>query len=74
MRCLAAKVEDRYQSASEIVRILSLYKGRETKTTEIEDIMVRIKAREARKAELCWNCHRPLPYKTRSCPHCGEGV
>lgn len=72
MRCLSAKAEDRYQSASEIIRILTLYKGREAKTTEIEDIMVRIKAREERKAELCWNCHRPLPYKARNCPHCGE--
>jgi serine/threonine protein kinase len=74
MKCLAARVEDRYQSASEIIRSLASYKGKELKTTEIEDIMVRIKARETRKSELCWNCHRPLPLKTRNCPHCGEFV
>jgi serine/threonine protein kinase len=74
MKCLAARVEDRYQGAGEIIRGLSLFKGRDTKSSEIEDIFQRIKAREARKALLCWNCRRPLPLKSRSCPHCGESV
>jgi serine/threonine protein kinase len=74
MKCLAARVEDRYQGAGEITRGLSLFKGRDTKSSEIEDIFQRIKAREARKALLCWNCRRPLPLKSRSCPHCGESV
>lgn len=74
MKCLAARVEDRYQGAGEIIRGLSLFKGRDTKISEIEDIFSRIKAREARKAALCWNCRRPLPLKSRSCPHCGESI
>ncbi len=74
MKCLAAKVEDRFQSAGEIIRGLSLFKGREAKTSEIDDIFSRIKARDGRKADLCWNCRRPLPYKSRNCPHCGESV
>jgi hypothetical protein len=74
MKCLAARVEDRYQGAGEIIRGLSLFKGRDTKSSEIEDIFQRIKAREPRKAALCWNCRRPLPLKSRSCAHCGESV
>ncbi len=74
MRCLATKIEDRYQSASEIVRGLSAYRGRDAKTTEIEDIFTRIRARENRKADLCWNCRRPLPLKSKICPHCGESA
>ena len=74
MKCLASRVEDRYQGAGEIIRGLSLFKGRDTKSSEIEDIFSRIKAREARKAALCWNCRRPLPLKSRNCPHCGESV
>ena len=74
MRALAPKVEDRFQSASEIIRELSLYKGRTPKTSEIDDIMIRIKAREQKTTALCWNCRRPLPPKAPSCPHCGEIV
>ncbi len=72
MKCLASKIEDRYQGAGEIIRVLSLHKGHEPKKTEIEEIFTRIKARENRKSSLCWNCRRPLPYNTKRCPHCGE--
>lgn len=74
MKCLAPKVEDRIHSASEIIRELSKLKGKEEKSSELEDIFARIKAREQRKLTLCWNCRRPLPYKTKICPYCGESV
>jgi serine/threonine protein kinase len=74
MRALAPKVEDRYQTAAEIIRDLSLYKGKTPRTSEIEDIMLRIKAREQKTSAVCWNCRRPLPHKSRTCPHCGENV
>jgi serine/threonine protein kinase len=74
MKALAPKVEDRYQTAADIIRDLSLYKGKTPKTSEIEDIMLRIKAREQKTSEVCWNCRRPLPHKSRTCPHCGENV
>jgi hypothetical protein len=69
MKCLAAKIEERYQNAGDIIRGLSVYMGHDTKSTEIEDIFTRIKARENRKAGLCWNCRRPLPLKSKTCPH-----
>jgi serine/threonine protein kinase len=72
MKCLASKVEDRYQRTSEVIRALFSLKGKETAREEIEDILSRIKAREQTKTEVCWNCRRPLPLKTKSCPHCGE--
>jgi hypothetical protein len=74
MKCLAAKIEERYQNAGDIIRGLSVYRGHDTKGTEIEDIFTRIKARENRKADLCWNCRRPLPLKSKTCPHCGESA
>src|SRR5512136_1226434 len=74
MTCLAALPEDRYQSAGELARALAEYKGRVPRTSEIEDIMARIRAREQKTASLCWNCRRPLPLKTSHCPHCGESV
>ncbi|MCI4445190.1 MAG: protein kinase [Candidatus Aminicenantes bacterium] len=74
MKCLAPKVEDRIQSAAEIIRELSKIKGKEEKNGQLEDIFIRIKAREQRQTTLCWNCHRPLPYKAKVCPYCGENV
>ena len=74
MKALAPAVEDRYASAAEIIRDLSLFKGKTPKTAEIDDIMLRIKAREQRTTVLCWNCRRPLAPKSRSCAYCGETV
>jgi serine/threonine protein kinase len=74
MRCLAVKLEDRYEKSSEIIRDLSHYRGRDSIKSEIEEIRDRIKARERTKATLCWNCRRPLPHKEKKCPYCGETV
>ena len=72
MECLASKVENRIKRASEIIKLLSDFKEKDTTKSEIDDIMGRIKARERTKTELCWNCRRYLPYKSKNCPHCGE--
>lgn len=74
MKCLASKAEDRYQKPAELIRALSALRGKQEHKSEIEDILSRIRARDQVRAELCWNCRRPLPLKTRSCPHCGESV
>jgi serine/threonine protein kinase len=74
MKCLASKVEDRYQRPAELIHAIAAMKKKVVKTTEIEDILIRIRAREQTKSQLCWNCRRPLPLKTRHCPHCGETI
>lgn len=74
MKCLSSKIEERYQKASGIIKDLSSFKGKNSAKSEIEDIWGRIKARDRRKADFCWNCRRPLPYKAKNCPHCGETV
>jgi serine/threonine protein kinase len=72
MKCLASKAEDRYQRTAEVIHALATLKNRDEKMPEIEDILSRIRARDQVKSELCWNCRRPLPLKSRACPHCGE--
>lgn len=72
MKCLSNKLEGRYQSPAELLKHLAIYKGKDTQKDEITDIRGRIKARNLRKAELCSNCRRPLPYKATRCPYCGE--
>ncbi|MBN2245243.1 MAG: protein kinase [Candidatus Aminicenantes bacterium] len=74
MKCLLVNKEDRYQRAGEIVSSLLALKNRDQKKHEIEDIRGRIKAREERKTEFCWNCRRPLPYKAKVCPYCKERI
>ena len=74
MKCLASKVEDRFQRPAELIHSILAMKKKDVKTTEIEDILIRIRAREQKKSQLCWNCRRPLPLKTRHCPHCGETI
>jgi serine/threonine protein kinase len=72
MKCLSTNLDDRYQKAAEIIRDISKFKGKDPKRAEIDDIWGRIKAREQKQNKLCWNCRRPLPYKSQHCPHCGE--
>jgi serine/threonine protein kinase len=73
MRCLASNVEDRYQKASEILKDLARFKGRDHRKSEIDDIRGRIRARDTGRVDvICWNCRKPLPYKAAHCPHCGE--
>jgi serine/threonine protein kinase len=72
MRCLAAKTEERYQRPSEVLKALADIRGEKHHKSEIEDILGRIRARERSGGDLCWNCRRPLPFRSRHCPHCGE--
>jgi serine/threonine protein kinase len=72
MTCLASKVEDRYRKPAELIHALGVLRKRDEKLPEIADMMSRIRARDQSKKELCWNCRRPLPLKSRTCPHCGE--
>ena len=74
MKCLASKIEDRFQRPSEIIRALSEIKGEKHQGTELEDILGRIRARERAAAAPCWNCRRQLPLRAKICPYCGESV
>jgi serine/threonine protein kinase len=72
MKCLASKIEDRYRRPSELIHALTALKKRDEKLPEVADMMSRIRARDQTQKEFCWNCRRPLPLKSRTCPHCGE--
>ena len=74
MKCLSTNLEERYQKASEIIRDLAKFKGKDAKKSEIDDIWGRIRARESKTNLQCWNCRRPLHPKSKRCPHCGESA
>ncbi|MDD8025820.1 MAG: protein kinase [Acidobacteriota bacterium] len=72
MKCLAAKIEERYQRPGELLRALAEIRGEKRAQSELDDILGRIRARERSAGDLCWNCRRPLPFRSRHCPYCGE--
>jgi serine/threonine protein kinase len=74
MKCLVLRPEQRYQRPAEIVHALSALKSKDKKTSEMEDILGRIKAREQSGRERCWNCRCDLPFRAKVCPRCGESV
>ncbi len=72
MKCLAANLEDRFQRPGELLRALAEIRGEKHAKSELDDILGRIRARERPSGDLCWNCRRPLPFRSRHCPYCGE--
>jgi len=72
MRCLANRIEDRFQRPFEIIRALNEIKGEKPAKNEIDDILGRIRAREPATTTTCWNCRRHLPGRAKTCPYCGE--
>ena len=72
MKALAREVHDRYQRASDLLEDLATAADIDHKATELEDIRKRLKAREVPRGGFCWNCNKPLPSRSPSCPFCGE--
>lgn len=72
MKCLDSDMDHRFQRASEIIHSISISRGKNPKNTELDDIRSRIKARETKQKQICWNCRWPLPPKAKTCPKCGE--
>jgi len=73
MKCLASKIEDRFQRPFEIIRALTEIRGEKPQKNELDDILGRIRAREpVTTPMICWNCRRHLPVRAKTCPYCGE--
>ncbi len=72
MKCLAAKPDERFPRPGDLLKALADIRGEKHQKSEIDDMMGRIRARERSVGDLCWNCRRPLPFRSRHCPHCGE--
>ncbi|MFW6137030.1 MAG: protein kinase domain-containing protein [Candidatus Aminicenantaceae bacterium] len=72
MQCLQSDTKGRYQEAGAIIEALARFGGKNAEKSELEDIRRRIQARDHRQDMCCWNCRKPLPYKSNRCPYCGE--
>ena len=72
LRALSPQISDRYQSAGELIDDLSTAGEIDYRASRMEDIRLRLRARERESAGFCWNCRKPLHARTSSCPFCGE--
>jgi serine/threonine-protein kinase len=43
-----------------------------TASEHVDDIQARLRARATPQPRFCWQCRKPLPARTESCPFCGE--
>ncbi len=46
--------------------------GRAPAETALDDLQVRLRAREAPQPRFCWHCRKPLHARSDRCPFCGE--
>ena len=72
MKAIAPDLSARYQRASELLEDLATATDIDHTATELDDIRKRLKAREVPKKGFCWNCRKPLPARSDSCPFCSE--
>jgi len=72
MRALEPDRNRRYRHASEILQDLDhMDQDPGSEPALMEDIQLRIQARNQRTDQLCWNCRKAMPRPSKTCPYCG---
>src|SRR5690349_18841739 len=87
LKAMAPDIASRYQRATELLddvlaardsgarrtpRPRSGARADITAAAALQEIQVRVKAREAPQARFCWHCRKPLHARSDRCPFCGE--
>jgi eukaryotic-like serine/threonine-protein kinase len=85
LKAMAPEITARYQRAGELLD--DILAAREpgvrrtppaatidvpTAASALQEIQVRVKAREALQPRFCWHCRKPLHARSDRCPFCGE--
>jgi eukaryotic-like serine/threonine-protein kinase len=86
LKAMAPVIHTRYQRAGDLLDDLlaarSTAPARRTPRTtppaaqvpgEVQEIQMRLKARETPQPRFCWQCRKPLHARSDRCPFCGEG-
>jgi serine/threonine protein kinase len=81
MKAMAPEIHARYQRAGDLLDDVLAARTRTPRRTaptpgaeadDVQDIQVRLKAREAPQPRFCWHCRKPLHARSDRCPFCGE--
>lgn len=87
LKAMTPEVSHRYQRAGDVLEdILAFRDARKTprptpspsessnasNMDEVDEIQLRLRAREAPQARFCWHCSKPLHARSSKCPFCGE--
>jgi hypothetical protein len=84
LKAMAPDIHERYQRAGEILDAVLAQRTRDGRRTprthragegsseQVQDIQVRLKARETPQPRFCWQCRKPMHARSDRCPFCGE--
>jgi serine/threonine-protein kinase len=72
VRALSPEISQRYQQAHEILEDLGTASEIDRRSSYLEEIRGRLRAREKSSDRFCWNCRKPLHSRSSNCPFCGE--
>jgi eukaryotic-like serine/threonine-protein kinase len=84
LKAMAPEIHARYQRAGDLLDdVLAARSSGPARTPRStpkadasgdrpQDILVRLKAREAPQPRFCWHCRKPLHARSDRCPFCGE--
>jgi len=87
LKAMAPDIGSRYQRATELLddvlaardtgarrtpRPRSATTAEPTAASALQEIQVRVKARETPQPRFCWHCRKPLHARSDRCPFCGE--
>ena len=73
LKALAPEVSMRYQRAGELLDDLATVSELDYRSSRLDDVRSRLKAREKTSAGFCWNCRKLLHARSQNCSFCGEG-
>jgi serine/threonine-protein kinase len=73
MKALSPDLSTRYKNVTELIKDLQKTESKKIdRSSEIKNIKSRISAREKRTDYVCWNCHKTMPRKLKTCIYCGS--
>jgi serine/threonine-protein kinase len=81
LKAMAPEIHARYQRASDLLDDVLAARTRGARrpgapagveADNVQDIHMRLRARETPQPRFCWQCRKPLHARSNRCPFCGE--
>jgi eukaryotic-like serine/threonine-protein kinase len=81
LKAMAPEIHARYQRASDLLGDVLAARTRSVRrpggaaaveSDNVQDIHMRLRARETPQPRFCWQCRKPLHARSNRCPFCGE--